>query len=97
VSVPGASTGRGVRVGDPLSAVAKRYRRARCADGKVDDDTATTGLYATEGVLGLEPFCVVDLGPCLGMEIAGRTVHTIAVFASPADNRGSCRADTDEG
>lgn len=92
VSVPGARTGRGVRVGDPLTAVRKRYPRARCADGKVDEDgSATTGLYAAQGPLGLEPFCAVDLGPCLGMEIAGRTVHTIAVFAPPADERGPCR------
>jgi len=91
VSVPGARTGRGVRVGDPLSAVAKRHPGARCADGnadpKVEDEV---GLFATGGPLGLEPFCAIDLGPCLRMEIAGRIVHTIAVFAPDGGDPGPC-------
>ncbi|MGI8596880.1 MAG: hypothetical protein ACR2LY_06295 [Thermoleophilaceae bacterium] len=71
----------------------KRYPRARCADGKVDvDGSATTGLYAAQGPLGLEPFCAVDLGPCLRMEIAGRTVHTIAVFAPEERDPRRCRS-----
>ena len=73
VSVPGARTRRGLRVGDPLERTTRSYPDARC-------DLRAAGVDGIAGgdLMPREPLCLFGESECVVIQAAGDPIHTLA-------------------